>query len=192
MPLSAQVQARLEGVCLQLDTFATVEGEAEDVEAQAERQRQAVGTTGLATPAATSNRSASSNSGSALHMRCALLVRNIEVRDSFQPRRGGGAGSAAAAAAAATGWAGLRRMLGYHAQVHRVRVPKSSMAQLVVEAVRSEPGPGEQPCASCAGPGFGDCALARYVKGWAEGVGAQQSSLADWKGCAPLWGRIPQ
>ncbi len=124
VPLSAQVQARLEGVCVQLDTFQAA---AEDA------ARHATG-------AADSNAAAAA---STLHSRLALLIRTLEVRDSFQPRKGGGAGSAAAAAAAATGWAGLRRMLGYHASVHRVRHPRSSQVQLVVEAIQAEPGTGK-------------------------------------------------
>lgn len=124
VPLSAQVQARLEGVCVQLDTFQAAAKDA---------ARHATG-------AADSNAAAAA---STLHSRLALLIRTLEVRDSFQPRKGGGAGSAAAAAAAATGWAGLRRMLGYHASVHRVRHPRSSQVQLVVEAIQAEPGTGK-------------------------------------------------
>ena len=97
VPVSAQVQARLEGVCLQLDSFAAHEG----------------GST---------------------QMRCALLVRHLEVRDSFQLRQGGGSG----AGAAATGWSDLRRMLGYHASVHRMRGAKACMLQVAVEGIRSE------------------------------------------------------
>ncbi|KAL4447967.1 hypothetical protein ABPG75_005186 [Micractinium tetrahymenae] len=130
VPLSAQVQARLEGVCLQLDTFSAAE--ASQDAAMHEVTWQATGEQCGSCAAAAA--------ASALHSRWALLVRTLEVRDSFQPRKGGGESGAAAAAAAATGWAGLRRMLGYHASVHRVRPPKASQVQLVVEAVQAEPG----------------------------------------------------
>lgn len=129
VPLSAQVQARLEGVCLQIDSFSAAGGGR-----KAAAEGQATEAAGGGTAAA---------AVSTLHSRLALLVRTLEVRDSFQPRKGGGAGSAAAAAAAATGWAGLRRMLGYHASVHRVRHPKASQVQLVVETILGEPCAGE-------------------------------------------------
>jgi len=121
VPLSAQVQARLEGLCLQLDSFAD----------------------------AGSSSGGSPESGCPTLKRCALAVRHLEVRDSFQPRQGGGGGAAgssvpaaavAAAGAAATGWADLRRLLGYHASLHRARAPKAAMLQLVAEGVCAEPG----------------------------------------------------
>lgn len=118
VPLSAQVQARLEGLCLQLDAFAA--------------EGPGAGEGGCATRA-----------------RCALALRHLEVRDSFQPRPGGAAGgsggsaaAAAAASAAATGWADLRRTLGYHASLHRARGPKAAMVQAVAEGV-AEPGAGK-------------------------------------------------
>ena len=120
VPLSAQVQARLEGLCLQLDTFAAEAGHGDG-----------------------------QGDGCATLTRCALLLRNLEVRDSFQPRKGGGGGSSAAAAAAAasaaaaTGWADLRRMLGYHASLHRVRAPNAAMVQLLAEGIRAEASAGD-------------------------------------------------
>lgn len=98
VPLSALVQARLGGVCLQLDSFADQQEE---------------------------------SSVPAPRVRYALVVRMLEVRDSFQPRQG--SGTASAATAAATGWSELRRMLGYHASMQHIRRPRSCMLQLVVE-----------------------------------------------------------
>ena len=106
VPVSAQVQARLEGVGLQLDSFVAQQG---------------CGT----------------------QMRCALRVRHFEVRDSFQLRQGGGTG----AGAAATGWSDLRRMLGYHASVHRMRSAKACMLQVAVEGISSELGAGKHAAA---------------------------------------------
>lgn len=119
VPLSAQVQACLEGLCLQLDSF----GEE--------------GASGGCTTEA----------GCPTRKRCAVVVRHLEVRDSFQPRQGSGGGSGrstpaaavAAAGAAATGWADLRRMLGYHASLHRARAPKAAMLQLVAEGICAVP-----------------------------------------------------
>lgn len=138
VPLSAQVQARLEGVCVQVDTFAAAAD-------------NAVGQAAIAEGGSTTATAAAST----LRSRVALVVRALEVRDSFQPRKGGGAGSAAAAAAVATGWAGLRRMLGYHASVHRVRHPKACQVQLVVEAIQAEPGAGDWPGGRGHGAGPG-------------------------------------
>lgn len=121
VPLSAQVQARLEGVCLQLDSFA-------------EQQE-------------TGEQEGGGNDAPVPSLHCALVVRNLEVRDSFQPRQGGTASSATAAAA--TGWSELRRMLGYHASVHRVRGGKTCMVQFVVEAIRAEPGAGKLGPVTC-------------------------------------------
>ena len=118
VPLSAQVQARLEGLSLQLDTFAA-------------------------------DGPGAGEGGCHTRTRWAVALRHLEVRDSFQPRPGGGGGgsggsaaAAAAASAAATGWADLRRMLGYHASLHRARGPKAAMVQAVAEGV-AEPGAGE-------------------------------------------------
>lgn len=143
VPLSAQVQARLEGLCLQLDSFnedsATGDG------------CSGSGSGGGAADASCPTRT-----------RVALAVRHLEVRDSFQPRQGtgGGAGggnapaaAVAAAGAAATGWADLRRMLGYHASLHRARGPKAAMVQVVAEGV-------------CAQPGAGQCRAARWRICW--------------------------
>lgn len=114
VPVSAQVQARLEGLCLQLDTFDCSSSSSSPGEQQ---EQEGVGT----------------------QTRVALVVRHLEVRDSFQLRQGGGA----APGAAATGWSDLRRMLGYHASVHRMRGAKACMLQVAVEGIRSELGAGK-------------------------------------------------
>lgn len=114
VPLSAQVQARLEGLTLQLDTFA---------------------------PGARDAGEEGEEGGAVTRSRLALRLHTLEVRDSFQPRKGGG--GASAAAAAATGWADLRRTLGYHASPHRARGAGAAMVQLAVEGVAAEPGAGE-------------------------------------------------
>jgi hypothetical protein len=66
------------------------------------------------------------------HLRCSVSVRSFEVRDSFQPRQGG------ANSGSMAGWSDLRRMLGYHASLHRVRGDKECMAQIVMEGYQGE------------------------------------------------------
>ena len=163
VPVSAQVQARLEGITLQLDTFAPASPPA------GEQVQQGSGAASDLGASAASDASP----GSSLRLRCALQVRNLEVRDSFQ--RNLQAGSAAAADAAATGWSDLRRMLGYHASVHRVRDAKACMVQLVVEGIQAEPGSGQSGTAS-----LGACSLVVVCSSGArQGVHASLQ-IASW------------
>jgi hypothetical protein len=145
--LSAQVQARLEGVTLQLDTWADQGRQQRQQDPQQAQQAQQAQQPGAAAPG----------------LRLALAVRGLEVRDSFQARQGA-SGLDAAGAAPAAGWAGLRRMLGYHASVRRVRGPSACVVQVVVEGVQAEPGAGK--------------------RGWAVGMEARR----PW-GAAQRWAR---
>ena len=137
VPLSAQVQARLEGLTLQLDAFDPAAA-------------------GLGAGA---GEEGGEEGGAATRTRLALRLHTLEVRDSFQPRKGGG--GASAAAAAATGWAELRRTLGYHASPHRARGAGAAMVQLAVEGVAAGPGAGGWLLVRAAWP----CARAALLAG---------------------------
>ena len=151
VPLSAQVQARLEGLTLQLDTFDPA--------------------------AAGLGAGAGEEGGAATRTRLALRLHTLEVRDSFQPRKGGG--GASAAAAAATGWAELRRTLGYHASPHRARGAGAAMVQLAVEGVAAGPGAGGWLLARAARP----CARAALLAG--AGVVGALPELGPTPACLP-------